>query len=69
MVKNRTIIAIICVVLAVVLCFGIAPIVSNLFNGTQSLVILTADVAPGTQIQKSMLSTAQVSKADTFSFS
>lgn len=69
MIKNRTIIAIICVVLAVVLCFGIAPIVSNLFNGTQSVVILTADIAPGTQIQKSMLSTAQVSKADTFSFS
>lgn len=69
MIKNRTIIAIICIVLAVVMCFGIAPIVSNLFNGTQSVVILTVDVAQGTQIQKSMLSTAQVSRADTFSFS
>ena len=69
MIKNRTLIAIVCIVLAVLLCFCIAPIVTNLFNGTQRVVILTSDTAPGVQISKSMLSTVQVSKADAFSFS
>ena len=66
MIKNRTLIAIVCIVLAVLLCFCIAPIVTNLFNGTQRVVILTSDTAPGVQISKSMLSTVQVSKADAF---
>ena len=65
-IKNITLSAIVCNVLALLLSLCIAPIVTNLFNGTQSVVILTSDTAPGVQITKSMLSTVQVSKADAF---
>lgn len=64
MIKNRTIIALICIILAVVLCFAVAPLVSNLFNGTTSVVTLNSNISAGAVIERSMLGTAQISNAD-----
>lgn len=64
MLKNRTIISIICIVLAAVLCFAIAPLFSNIFSGTEEVITLRSDVIQGTLIDRTMLSTAHVAKTD-----
>lgn len=62
MTKNRTLIAIFCIVLAAALCFGVAPLINAFFNDTTTAVMLNTDVAPGVQIESSMLSNVTISK-------
>lgn len=65
--KNRTIIGIVCIILAAVLCFVIAPAVTTLFDQPKEVVILKHDVGQGVQITPNMLDTVSVSKLDTLS--
>ena len=62
--KNRTVIGIICMVLAVVMTFVIAPIVNRITSDTAEVVRLSEDVGRGTQITEEHLETATV-KSDT----
>ena len=41
---NRTVIGIICIVVALAICFGIAPLVNRLSDGKTKIVRLTADI-------------------------
>lgn len=62
--KNRTIIGVICMVLAVVMTFAVAPLVNRLSTDTVEVVRLAADVQRGSQITEAHLETVKV-KTDT----
>ena len=48
--KNRTIIGIICMVLAVVITFAVAPLVNRLSSDTSTVIRLAEDIKQGAQI-------------------
>ena len=60
--KNRTIIGIICIVVAVIITFVIAPLINNVTNGAVSTVRLNQDVKQGSVITDAMLEDIEVSK-------
>lgn len=62
--KNRTVIGILCIILAVTVTFGIAPIVNRLTSDTTSVIRLSADVKQGSQIADDEIETVEV-KTDT----
>lgn len=61
MTKNRTVIAIFCIVIALFLCFGLAPVLNSFFNGSTQVLALNTDVAAGVQLEPSMLTRVSVS--------
>lgn len=60
MLKNRTLIGIILIVLAIILCFGITPLFSVVLEQKTTVIRLKEDVPQGAQIQPSMLSAVEV---------
>lgn len=62
--KNRTIIGVICMVLAVAVTFAIAPLVNRLTTDTSEVIRLTFDVKQGTEITADCLEVVKV-KTDT----
>jgi pilus assembly protein CpaB len=62
--KNRTAIGILCILLAVAVTFGIAPVVNRLTSDTTSVIRLSADVKQGNQITDDQIETVEV-KTDT----
>ena len=60
--KNRTVIGIICIVVAVIITFVIAPLINNITNGSISTVRLNQDVKQGSVITVSMLEEIEISK-------
>ena len=60
--KNRTIIGIICIVLAVATMFGVAPFVTKLTDGKTSIVRITQDISQGTAITEDMMTTVDIGK-------
>lgn len=62
--KNRTIIGIICMVLAVVITFAAAPLVNRLTSDTTTVVQLKQEVGRGTKITEDQVETVKV-KTDT----
>ena len=62
--KNRTVIGVICMVLAVVITFAVAPLVNRLTSDTSEVARLATDVKQGVQITADNLETVKV-KTDT----
>ena len=62
--KNRTIIGIVCMVLAIVITFLVAPVVNNLTSDTTSVVRLAKNVTQGSPISESDIEVVKV-KSDT----
>jgi len=62
--KNRTIIGVICMVLAVAVTFAIAPLVNRLTTDTSEVIRLASDVKQGTEITADCLEVVKV-KTDT----
>lgn len=60
--KNRTVIGIICMVLAVVLTFVVSPLVSKLTTDTVEVPRLSTDVQRGSKIAESNIETVSVKK-------
>lgn len=60
--KNRTIIGVICMVLAVVMSFAVAPLVNKLTSDTTEVVRLNTDIKQGSQITAEQLETVKVKK-------
>ena len=58
--KNRTIIGIICMVLAVVITFAVAPLVNRLTSDTTTVVRLKHDLGRGTKITEEQIETVKV---------
>lgn len=62
--KNRTIIGVICMVIAVCITFIVAPLVNRITDDTVEVIRLSADIPRGGRIEESQLETVKV-KADT----
>ena len=48
--KNRTIIGIICLVLAIIVTFVVAPIINRLAEDTEEVVVILKDIKQGSVI-------------------
>ena len=48
--KNRTIIGIVCMILAIAVCFGVAPLINRAASATVDVVCAAADIPHGKQI-------------------
>lgn len=57
---NRTVIGIICIVVALAICFGIAPLVNRLSDGKTKIVRLTRDISAGATITEADIEVADV---------
>ncbi|MDD4429654.1 MAG: SAF domain-containing protein, partial [Paludibacter sp.] len=62
--KNRTVIGIICMVLAVAMTFVIAPVVNKITSDTTTVIRVSADVKQGAQITDAQIEAVSV-KTDT----
>ena len=62
--KNRTIIGVICMVLAVVITFAAAPLVNRLTSDTSTVIRLAEDIKQGAQITEAQIESVKV-KTDT----
>ncbi len=62
--KNRTVLGIICMILAVAVTFGVAPLVNRLTSDTTPVIRLSAEVKQGSQITDAQIETVEV-KTDT----
>ena len=62
--KTRTIIGIICMVLAVVITFAVAPLVNRLTSDTSTVIRLAEDIKQGAQITEAQIESVKV-KTDT----
>ena len=60
--KNRTIIGIICIIVAVIISFVIAPLINNVTSGAVSTVRLNQDVKQGSVITETMLEEIEINK-------
>jgi pilus assembly protein CpaB len=60
MLKNRTLIGIILIVIAIALCFGITPLFSKILEQKTTVIRLKEDIPQGAQIQTSMLEAVEV---------
>ena len=60
--KNRTVIGIICMVIAIAFTFIVAPLVSRMTTDSTDVPRLSADIRRGTEITEDMLETASVKK-------
>lgn len=58
--KNRTVLGILCIVMSLIICFAVTPLFNNSLSQTSEIVRLTKDVPAGTQISESMLQTVVV---------
>lgn len=61
--KNRTVIGVICIVLAVLVTFLVTPLINALTTDTVKVLRLKADVDQGTLLQAAHLETVEVAKA------
>ena len=58
--KNRTVIGVICILLALVICFGITPLFNQGISQKAEIVRVTKDIHAGELITKDMVTTAEV---------
>ena len=59
-VGNRTVVGIICIVVALAICFGIAPLVNRLSDGKTEIVRLIKDVPAGATINETDIEVVEV---------
>ena len=57
---NRTVVGIICIVVALAICFGIAPLVNRLSDGKTEIVRLIKDVPAGATIAETDIEVVEV---------
>ena len=53
--KNRTVLGITCIVLALIMCFVVSPLIIRTSNKTMDVVRVTADIKSGDEITKEMV--------------
>ncbi|MFI3228514.1 MAG: Flp pilus assembly protein CpaB [Clostridia bacterium] len=58
--KNRTILGIVCIILSLIICFGITPIFNDSLSQKVEIVRVKTDISEGTQITSNMLESVEV---------
>ncbi len=62
--KNRTVIGIICIILAVVVTFAVSPLVNKISEQKEDIIRFTKDISQGTQITDADFETVKVLEAN-----
>lgn len=60
MLKNRTLLGLICIILAIVLVFCVSPLFNKVFDGKTHVILLKSPVMQGQQITPDMLSSVEM---------
>ena len=60
--KNRTLIGIVCIILAVAVTFVVSPIINKMSEGKVEVIRFASDVAKGSQISENDLETAEIAR-------
>lgn len=58
--KNRIVIGLVCIILSLVICFGLTPMFNNALKSKVSLVRVNTEIHKGDQITEKMLTTVEV---------
>ena len=58
--RNRTVIGVLCILLALVICFGVTPLFSRSASEKVEIVRVTADIKEGDEITAEMVQTVEV---------
>jgi pilus assembly protein CpaB len=58
--KNRMVVAVVCILIALAVSFGLAPVFNSLLGSRSEVVTAAADIAAGTKIEKSQLKVVKV---------
>ena len=58
--RNRTVIGVLCILLALVICFGVTPLFSRSASEKAEIVRVTADIKEGDEITAAMVQTVEV---------
>lgn len=58
--KNRTVVGVICIVLSLLICFGITPLFNQGISKKTEIVRVTKDIKTGDKITKDMIQTVEV---------
>jgi len=58
--KNRIVVGLFCVILSLIICFGLTPMFNNALTSTVSIARVSADIKKGEQITDKMLTTVEV---------
>ena len=66
--KNRTIIGVICLVLAIIVTFVVAPLINRLADDTEEVVIVLQDIKQGSVITEEMVELAAFYRYGIFNF-
>ncbi|QUL53384.1 Flp pilus assembly protein CpaB [Paenibacillus tritici] len=60
--KNRSVLGAACILLSLIICFGIAPLLNRAASDTTPIIRITKDVAKGSIIQSEQVETVEVGK-------
>ena len=58
--RNRTVIGVLCILLSLVICFGVTPLFTRSASEKAKIVRVTADIGEGEQITSDMIQTVEV---------
>ena len=62
--KNRTVLGITCIVLALIMCFVVSPLISRTSNKTMDVVRVTTDIKSGDEITKEMVTEVKMTSTN-----
>ena len=62
--KNRTVLGITCIVLALIMCFVVSPLISRTSNKTMDVVRVAADIKSGDEITKEMVTEVKMTSTN-----
>ncbi|QQZ61259.1 Flp pilus assembly protein CpaB [Paenibacillus sonchi] len=60
--KNRSVLGAVCIILSLIICFGVAPLLNRAASDTTQIIRITKDVAKGSIIQSEQVETVEVGK-------
>ena len=58
--KNRTVIGVLCILLSLVICFGVTPLFTRSTSEKTTIVRVSADIHEGDEITQDMIQTVEV---------
>lgn len=58
--KNRTVLGLICIILSLVICFGLTPLFNNALKSKVEIVRVSSEIKKGDQITKDLVTTVSV---------
>ena len=58
--KNRTVVGVICILLSLLICFGVTPLFNKSISQKTEIVRVTKEIKAGDEITKDMIQTVEV---------